>query len=202
MSHLHRPHDDLPGIAELAERLRGESRGLSSWVVFENESFAQVFEFAAHRRMQVWEETDEVGNVDGYSWQEQLWAGSEWVNVSTVDGVAPLNEEQLRGHRSAFQGEAEATHPGVLSTREAALDRMMRVALGTAASLARKVDQLERQLNTTAEDLRRSEADNDRILTALNLLTQRPPRARRPASPEQTAPVAGSPAVFGKGPSR
>lgn len=135
--------------------------------MFENGSFAQVFEFAAHRRTHVWEETDDVGNVDGCSWQEQLWCGSEWVDItdiSTENGVAPLNVEQLRGHLSVFQADAEATHPGVLSTREAALDRMVRVAFGNAASLARKVGQLERQLNATTEDLRRSEADNNRIL--------------------------------------
>lgn len=198
------PLDDVPTIAELAEQLRDEYRDLADWSVHENDAFAQVFEFKDHRRMQVWDEANFMGSIDGYSWQEQLWSGSEWVDVteiSTENGVPPLSVQELRAHLDAFRIEAEATRPETLTQREAALDRMARVALVAAAGNARKVNQLEVKLNKTVEDLRASERENEKIRTALIGLAQRiTPPARRQPSSENTGPVTGSPTASPSGP--
>lgn len=198
------PPDDVPTIAELAEQLRNEYKDLTDWSVYENEAYAQVFEFKEHRRMQVWDEADFMGSIDGYSWQEQLWSGSEWVDVteiSTENGVPPLSVRELRAHLDAFRIEAEATRPESLTPREAALDRMGRAALGAAAGNAKTIVQLQGKLNKTAEDLRASERENEKIRTALIGLAQRitPPAPRQPA-PENTGPVTGSPTASPGGP--
>ncbi len=145
-----------------------------------------------------------LGSIDGYSWQEQLWSGSEWVDVteiSTENGIPPLSVQELRAHLDAFRIEAEATRPETLTQREAALDRMARVALVAAAGNARKVNQLEVKLNKTVEDLRASERENEKIRTALIGLAQRiTPPARRQPSSENTGPVTGSPTASPSGP--
>lgn len=191
-------------IRELAEQLRDEYRDLVDWSVYENDTFAQVFEFKEHRRMQVWGEANFMGSIDGYSWQEQLWSGSEWVDVteiSTENGIPPLSVRELRAQLAAFRIEAEATRPETLTPREAALDRMARIALGAVAGGARKVDQLELKLNKTAEDLRASDQENEKIRTALIGLAQRitPPARRQPAH-ENTGPVTGSHTASPSGP--
>ncbi|MGO2520937.1 MAG: hypothetical protein ACTH8F_12500 [Microbacterium sp.] len=193
-----READETPLIADLAERIREESRGLVSWDIQENDVSAQVFEFQDHRRLQVWDEANFMGDIDGYSWQEQIWSGSEWVDmteVSTENDIPPLSVDELLLDRLyKFRMDAEATRPESLTPREAALDRMARNAIGASAGMARKVEQLEGKLGTIAEDLRLSEVENGKVRTALLALAQRitAPAERQRSAPENTGPVAGS----------
>lgn len=196
---------DTPTIADLAGRLRDEYPETSDWSVYENEVFAQVFEFKEHRRLQVWDEADFMGTIDGYSWQEQLWSGSEWVDVteiSTEDGNSPLSPLELRERLTTFRREAEETRPDSLTPREAVFDRMVRSALGSSAKLARKVDQLEREIGQTSEELRTSETQNEKVRAALVALAQRitAPVDRRRGVPEDTGPVTGTSSPSTSGP--
>lgn len=196
---------EVPTAAELVDQLRTEETEPAGWSVYENEVFAQVFEFTEHRRLQVWDEADFIGSIEGYSWQEQLWSGSEWVDVteiSTEDGTPPLSVLELRERLATFRREAEETRPDSLTPREAVFDRMARSALGSSAKLARKVDQLEREIGQTAEELRTSETQNEKVRAALVALAQRitAPVDRRRAAPEDTGPVTGTSSPSTSGP--
>lgn len=146
-----------------------------------------------------------MGSIEGYSWQEQLWSGGEWVDVteiSTENGIPPLSAAELRERLASFRREAEETSPDSLTPREAVFDRMARSALGSSARLARKVDQLEREVGQTADDLRTSETQNEKVRAALIALAQRitAPVDRRRAAPEDTGPVAGTSSPSTSGP--
>lgn len=185
-------NDETPTIAELAEQLRDEYRDLTDWRVYENDVHAQVFEFEKHRRMQVWDEADFMGTIDGYSWQEQLWTGSEWVDVteiSTENEIPPLSVQELRAHLDAFRIEAEATRPDTLTPREASLDRLARSALGASARMSREVVSLQGKLREADDRLHDIEADNSQTRAALVALGNRL-GARRLRSDGQTGPVA------------
>lgn len=193
-----RDADETPTIFDLAHRIQEDSRGVTSWNIREIGLGAQVFEFPDHRRLQVWDEADFMGSIDGYSWQEQIWSGSEWVDVtpiSTETGSAPLSTDELiLGRLYEFRLEAESTRPETLTAREASLDRMARNAIGASAAMARKVGTLEGKLGEVTEDLRISERENSKARGALIAFAQRitAPAERRRSAPENTGPVAGS----------
>lgn len=199
------PPGETPSIADLAEQLREEYGENAPWRIYENDIYAHVFEFAEHRRLQIWDEADFMGSIDGYSWQEQVWSGAEWVDVtviSTENGIPPLSVHEIRTRLEEFRTEADATRPEMLTTREAALDRLARSALGASARMAHKVAQLDQQLGMTTEDLRTSERESEKVRAALIALAQRitPPPERRRSAPESTGPSTGNPTPTAAGP--
>lgn len=192
------PRGETPAIADFAEHIREESHDFTDWRVYENDVFAQVFEFEEHRRLQIWEERDFMGELDGYSWQEQIWSGSTWVDssdISTEWQVRHIYERDLRERLDEFRAEAEATKPERLTPTEAALDRVARRALGSVAALEGRVSQLQSQLNQTDDELRTTKLENTKVTGALITLGRRIAGVREPhrTNPEQTGPATGSP---------
>lgn len=189
-----------PAIGEFASRIAGETRDETDWAIYENEVFAQVFEFKEHRRLQIWEEADISGNLDGYSWQEQTWSGSAWVDtteISTEWESRHIYERDLRERLEEFRVEAEATRPERLTPTEAALDRVARRALGAVATLEGQVKNLERKLNETTEEVRATAQENSKVSRALITLGRRIARVREPsrANPEQNGPATATPST-------
>ncbi|MGW9159288.1 hypothetical protein [Microbacterium sp. NPDC055665] len=185
-------HTDTPAAVELAERVRHESPNQGEWIIYENDVYAQVFEFAEHRRLLIWDEADLMGSTRGYSWQEEVWTGSTWVDVTGIstDNTVPLTVDEIRVHLRTFRSDAIATRPEILTPREAALDRRMRRALSAAAATAQDVRRLTTQLRDTTRDLDAARQENARIRAALVALTNSlgaPGRAAPPAPPIDSA---------------
>lgn len=201
-----REQNETPLIADLADRIRDDSRGVASWKIRESGIGAQVFEFDEHRRLQVWDEADFMGSIDGYSFQEQIWTGSDWIDVteiSTEKDIPPLTVEELLLTRlREFRVEAELTRPESLSPREAALDRMNRSAIGMSAGLMNKIEDLETQLGKTQNDLRLSELENGKVRAALIALAQRisGPAEPRRSEVQDTGPTTSTPSPSAGGP--
>lgn len=168
------PNDETQ-ISDIAATIRGASASFIDWEIYENEVFAQVFEFKEHRRLQVWDEAEEIGMQDhiGYSWQEDVWSGNEWVEVDSAGADVPRSAEELVDRLRTFRGEAEATRPEQLTPTEAALDRMARKALGDAAAATRTTRKLEGRLRDTTRALEDEQQSTWKIRTALISLAKR-----------------------------
>lgn len=186
---------DVRLIADLTRDLQAEYDGKYEGLrVYQNEVFAQVFEIPEHRRMQVWDEANFMGGVDGYSWQEQLWSGTQWVDVTDVSTQADLpllDEDELRVHLSAFLEEADALRPENLTPTEASLDRLARRALGEAAIFARIVGEMDHTVKTL--ESRMDEKDKMLNQTRAALINLIQPAPSRPQTTDrqvdQTGPV-------------
>ncbi|MFB8191360.1 hypothetical protein ACFC14_18735 [Microbacterium sp. NPDC055988] len=194
-----------PAISDFANQIRQESRDVTDWRVYENDVFAQVFEFPEHRRIQFWGETGFTGELEGYSWQEQLWTGSSWADSTDIseDHVTRhIHEQELRERLEQFRLEAEATRPENLSPVEAALDRISRRALGTTDTLTKEVNRLSNKLSETEQQLQDAVSENSKIKSALVTLGQRflpsrhtPRTAREDTGPSTTPTQTAAPGL-------
>jgi hypothetical protein len=192
-----------PLILDLAAQVRDITRDTIDWTISENDVFAQVFEFPDHRRLQVWDEADDDEEIGGYSWQEQVWSGDVWVDVtdiSTEDGIPPLSVDELLLDRlRTFHDIAQDTRPENLTSKEALLDQMARRALGATAAVTGELKQLQRRHRETVNDLTASQKDNAKMREALVALVDKFVKPPRPDSPA-TGPAAHTPASPTTGP--
>lgn len=198
-------NDSTPEIADFAATIAQETRDVTDWRIYENDVYAQVFEYTEHRRLQIWQEEDLMGDVAGYSWQEQLWTGTEWADlteISTDHEVRTITATELRGILENFRISAEATRIENLTPTEAALDHNTRRAIAATARLQSKVTQLQKKLAETTEKLDTAVNENTRIRTAIGALGRKigltsPTRDSRP---DNTGPTTNSPRADTSGP--
>jgi len=109
----------FPTAAGLVARVGAVRAEAERWHRSTSNTYAQVLEFTERARMQVWDEADEMGPIEGYTWQVEEWDAGRWRLVEEMD--SPEVPSVVTARIVAFRDRYDVARP-VLAVRVAELE--------------------------------------------------------------------------------
>jgi len=183
----------MPLAAELAPRLSGSFRN-ADWSLQEDATFAQTFEFSDDSRIKVWDHADEMGSIEGYTWDVETYDATDdsWILTEQHETPRTLLElrERIRQFHAEGQERFDRSTQGLRKsvtaapTPEAAMMRLLEHVERQDGRIA----QLESQLESTVAELKQT---REALLSVgKKLIPTRRNQEPRPERNMDTGPVA------------